>query len=108
MECLSETAAHIRWITQILPIRGGFVSASEDGYLHLWTIGRCNDPSWDIRYLTSFELKDCMITAAVPFSDLGLLVTAYDRPHIFWITLGGAPSVDYDDDEEPINDEVVD
>ena len=99
MECLSEIAAHIRWITQMVPIRGGFVSASEDGYLHLWTLGKCNDPSWDFRHMTSFELKDWIITAAAPISDLGVFVTAYDRPFIFCVTIGGRPGEK--DDTQP-------
>jgi hypothetical protein len=99
MECLSEIAGHIRWITEIFPVRGGFVSAAEDGFLHLWILGKNNDPSWDIRYMASFELKDCMITAAAPFTDRGVLVTAYDRPQLFWVTLVGRV------EEEPIGDD---
>ncbi|XP_057371463.1 uncharacterized protein LOC130692372 [Daphnia carinata] len=94
MECLSEVAAHIRWITQILPVRGGFISAAEDGFLHLWILGKSNDPSWDMRYMNSFEMKDCMITGAAPFIDRGVLVTAYDRPQLFWLTLVGRPEED--------------
>lgn len=96
MDCLSETAAHIRWIAQILPIKGGFVSAAEDGFLHLWTLGKSNDPSWDLRYLTSYELNDCMITAAAPFTDMGVLVTAYDRSQMFWLTISGREEEDDD------------
>ncbi|EFX88922.1 hypothetical protein DAPPUDRAFT_95702 [Daphnia pulex] len=102
MECLSEIAGHIRWITEIFPVKGGFVSAAEDGFLHLWILGKNNDPSWDIRYMTSFELKDCMITGAAPFTDKGVLVTAYDRPQLFWVTLVGRV------EEEPIdNDDTL-
>lgn len=102
MECLSEVAAHIRWITQILPIKGGFCSTGEDSFIHLWTIGKSDDPTWDIRYLASNELTDCMITAAAPYTDVGILVTAYDRSQILMLTISGYQGEDDDDEEAQI------
>jgi hypothetical protein len=43
-----------------------------------------------------------MITGAAPFTDKGVLVTAYDRPQLFWVTLVGRV------EEEPIdNDDTL-
>lgn len=50
--------------------------------------------------MTSFELKDCMITAAAPILDLGVFVTAYDRPQIFCVTIGGRPEEGYDSQDD--------
>lgn len=84
MDCLSETPAHIRWIVRLLPIQGGFVSAAEDGFIHLWRLDsteRCAE------FVDSLKMDDCLVTGAASASGDGLLVTAYDRPHVYWATL---------------------
>lgn len=81
MECLSETPAHIRWIVRLLPIQGGFVSAAEDGFIHLWRFEKSS-----IEFADSLKMDDCLVTGAVSVSEDGFLATAYDRPHIYWVT----------------------
>lgn len=99
MECTSETPAHIRWIVRLLPIQGGFVSAAEDGFIHLW---RIDDVKQSVEFVDSLKMDDCLLTGAASVSDDGLLVTAYDRPHIYWATMiddSGARGndIDYED-----------
>lgn len=83
LACLSETTAHIRWITSLMPIGGNnFASAAQDGFIHMWRLA----PDGQISYATSLQLDDCLITGgvAVPGSPL-LILTAYDRSQVYCV-----------------------
>lgn len=83
MVCLTETAAHIRSITSLMPTgRRGFASAAEDGFVHLWRLAT----DGTICYANSLQLDDCLITGGVSVSEgAALLLTAYDRSQIYLI-----------------------
>lgn len=94
LEMLFETAAHIRWITQLLPVKGGFVSAAEDGFMHLWKLaledgGDEGQGRVDAEYVDSLQLADGPITsgATMIYDDgeggTGVLATVYDRPQLY-------------------------
>lgn len=104
MHCLAETAAHIRWIAQMVPVKGGFLSAAEDGFLHLWTLECGDEPRCSIRYLDSLKTEDCLITGAAALTDGDVLVTAYDRSELFWVTVSDESA---DDKQQDPSDAAV-
>lgn len=88
MVCLTETSAHIRWITSLMPIgRTSFASAAEDGFVHLWRLAA----DGRICYANSLQLDDCLITGGVSLTECDatapaeLLLTTYDRSQIYLI-----------------------
>lgn len=86
LDLLSETAAHIRCISQLMAVRGGFASAAEDGFVHLWKLD--NGRTECVRYVDSLQLKDCPITGGATLREDGegataVLLTVYDRPLLY-------------------------
>ena len=82
-------AAHIRWIGQLLPCSGGFLSASEDSFVHLWRLN-----TNDIHYISSLRLNDSVIlSGAVINDDRDYLFTVYDRLQMYHVTVG-SPDAD--------------
>lgn len=78
-----EVAAHIRWIGQLLPCSGGFLSASEDSFVHLWRLD-----TNDIRYANSLQLDNSIILSGVAINDTGdYLFTVYDRPQMYHVAV---------------------
>ena len=89
---LVEKAAHIRWITQLLPISNGFVSAAEDSFIHLWQLDDDTDDTNDIKdidYVDSLRLVDCLIIGAVTVRAEGgqYLISVYDRPLLYDVSV---------------------
>lgn len=95
MELMSETVAHARWIARLMPLKDGFVSAAEDGFLHLWRMKGAHEEPKDensiIHYVDSLQLKDGFITGGetVCYDDgdggAALLVTVYDQSQLYWL-----------------------
>ena len=80
-------------------MKGGFISAAEDGFIHVWMVGKSDDPGWNLRYMTSIEMKDLAITSAAPFTEWGILITAYDRRDIHWLAVSGRQEEEEDEPE---------
>lgn len=86
---LVEKAAHIRWITQLLPISNGFVSAAEDSFIHLWQLEDDTNGIKGIDYVDSLRLMDCLIVGGVAVRAEGgqYLISVYDRPLLYDVSV---------------------
>ena len=83
LDLLAEVAAHIRWISQLLPCSGGFLSGSEDSFVHLWRLD-----TNEIRYVDSLQLENSIILSGAAINDAGnYLFTVYDRPQMYQVTV---------------------
>ena len=104
VDLIAEIAAHIRWISQLLPCSdsGFFLSASEDSFIHLWQLERANatddddgkDAKEDLRYVDSLQLEDHLLLsgAAINSNDGSYLFAVYDRPQLYHITVRPTPN----------------
>ena len=107
LDGMVEIAAHVRWITQMVPVKGGFVSAAEDGFLHLWRFFSADgtdqhgDGAARVRYVASLQLADGLMTSGIGacHDDDGeggttLLATVYDQPQFFRLAVYQQSSIE--------------